>query len=169
MRDKLTREDVTTEVVEAVRAYLEARAVAEPLREAVDQVEREILAELQLTNNFDLSRELNADLGPQVITEPKQVYLCNDEDQLEAYYDEVDARCRAAGLKPDDMERDFCPALVAKRRVTEAEWVLIEEAGKMLEMDEPEDLNNRLLCAGLEDRQKFIDLTVRLVVGARLL
>lgn len=159
MRTNLSQNDVTPDLIVAVYAYIAARAHAELLREDVDKVDRELLAENPLPNTAGHGHD-------KWITEPKYTYLCEDEDALERYYAERDARLRAAGLKPDGMPHDYCPALVAEHEQLKAERLLIKQAGQMLEIEDPEDLSNLLLCQpdGLAKRQEFIDLTASLVV-----
>ena len=157
MREELTREDITQELVDAVAAYIQAKAQATVMREAVDEVAREVLDEVEL---------MNYRTG-EPITNPDRTYLA-EEGPLYDYFARMDARLRDAGLKPDDMGRDYCPALVAEDAQHKAEVAVITEAAKMLEMDKPERVNNRLLCQenGLDARQEFIDITASLVVSA---
>lgn len=157
MKTSLSRKDITQELVDAVAGYVYAQAKATVTREAVDEAAREILAADPLPHRR----------GGDPITDPKLTYLATDEAS-ERYFDLMDAKLRELGLKPDDMPRDYCPALVAEADQHNAEVAVITEAARMLEIDEPLAMNNDLLCQkdGLAKRQKFIDLTVRLVVSA---
>ena len=161
MKTQFTAADVTPDVKAAVRAYLLARTHAEVLREAVDVVEREVLQECPLSNGLDVQ----AGFAPHAITEPKKVYLCTDQPILEEHWATVDQRLRERGIKPANMDKDHCPALVAERIQTETEWLITETAGAMLGMADPKALNNKLLCLGLDERERFLDLVIRLVVN----
>ena len=162
MKENLTPQDVTRELIAAVTAYLTSRTKAEAIREQVDAVQRQVLTDIPLYN--DLAVEHGADR--ERITEPDRVYLSQDEIALNEYYVAIDAKLRESGIKPAGMQLDYCPALVAEHERTKAEWALIDEAAKMLGTYEgPGQFNNALLSTqnGLETRQKFIDLTVGLV------
>lgn len=159
---KMTTKDVTLAVKSSVNAYLMARAYAETMRDCVDKIQSDILAECPLSNDLEQKRGLAA----RQITDPKQAYLCTNEDWLQDYYQETDKRLREARRKPDDMPINHCPALVAECLQTDTEWILLDCASDMLAMDfDGQELNHRLLCKGLDKRQEFIDLVVGLVVN----
>lgn len=158
----LTAKDVTPAVKSAVNAYLMARARAEVLRSKVDKIHRQILTEIEFYNDL----EVEHGKAKERITEPKYTYLCEDKAALERYFLESDKRERLAGLKPDDMPVDHCPACTAEWEQTQIEWLMLDCASEMLHMDiDGQELNHRLLCKGLETRQQFIDLIVKLVIN----
>lgn len=162
MKEKLTKKDITQDVKTSVKTYLITRAHAETMRDAVDKVEREILKECPLTNGLDIKhgRPIMA------IVNPKDTYRCTDEDMLQDYYEETGKRLREAGLKPAAMEKDYCPALVAEDIQRTTERLILDSAAEMMGMEfDGKELNHRLLCAGLEKHQKFIDLIVGLVIN----
>lgn len=164
MKENLTAEDITQGLIDAVTTYLARRAKAEIIREEVGEVEREVLANAPLYNDLEVRHGLER----KRIVKPGRVYLSEDETALSVYYGAVDLALRKAGIKPDDMEPDHCPALVAERAQTEAEWALLDEAAKMLGVyEKPGSLNGSLLCMknGLKERQRFIDLVVGLVLA----
>lgn len=87
---------------------------------------------------------------------------------MDAYYTEIDKRLKQLNMKPSDMERDFCPALVAEHEQLKAEWHIMDVAATMMELNyNGKELNHKLLCQknGLEQRQKMIDLMVKLVLS----
>ena len=163
MKQKLTRKDVTPELIQAGYAYIAAKAKAQTIAKAVEPVQVEVLA------GFEFFDDLEVEHGAEreCITDPDQLYLSEDEDGVTAYYVAVDKALKDAGLKPQDMPVENCPILVAKHAQTKAEWSLIVEAAKMLGVDNPDDFNNQLLCQpnGLEKRREFIELTATLVVN----
>ena len=142
----------------AVGTYLLARTLAEVTRKEVDAIETEILAEMP-----PFRATLCGEDGHR-ITNPRDLYLAEGQDeQMEAYYAETDKRLRAAGIKPDDMADDFCPACVAESLLLDTERLIIETGAPMV--GQGDDFADKLLCGKMEHRDKFIDLTVRLVVS----
>lgn len=158
MKTDLTPKDVTPELIDAVGKYIVCRAIAEVVRKDVDGVQRAVLQKMTL---MDDSRR---------IFNPDRVYLCEDQKVLHRYWTKVDKKLRAANFKPDDMEFDHCPALVAEQAQLQAGWAILDEAAKMLDIYEDSgSLNDTLLCQkdGLAMRRQFIDLTVGLVVSLK--
>jgi hypothetical protein len=129
------------------------------VREKVDEIQRQALLDIPIFVSDKWER------AGQRIADPEMIYLAAGD--LQAYYSECDKRERAAGIKPAEMAFDYCPALVAERDQTKAEWLVIKEMARILGEIKPEEMSDRLLCAknGLETRQRFIDLTVGLVVN----
>jgi len=167
MRTNLTASDVTQELVDLVTEYLAMRVIAEVTRQEVDKVQREILQDIILMSTpheYPHGRSQ----APERITDPKRTYRCEDDATTQAYWNAVDARLRAEGIKPESMEADYCPALVAEDVQVKAEWAILDEAAKMLDTFTGKgEMNNALLCQkdGLAKRQEFIDLTVGLVLN----
>lgn len=167
MKTNLTRNDVTRELIDLVTEYLARRVIAEVTRKEVDAVQREVLQNLVVMSTAREHPHGRSILAER-ITDPNLTYQCQDDTAMAQYYQEVDSKLRAANLKPSSMEEDYCPALVAERNQVEAEWAILDEAAKMLDAcTGKNELNNALLCQkdGLAQRQKFIDLTVGLVVN----
>ena len=163
MRNHLTRQDVTPKLIEAGYAYIAAKAATKVIAATVNPIQVNILQAFEFYNDL----EAKHGLPRQRITDPKDLYLSENEEGIQAYYAAVDQRLKAEGIKPQDMDSDHCPVLVAESEQHEAEYVLITEAARMMEVDEPEDFSNKLLCQrnGLEKRQEFIDLVAALVVN----
>jgi hypothetical protein len=152
---KPTIKDINTpETIALVKAYLKARAYAETMRAKVDEIHREILTECPIYAD-------KRDGGDQIL-ESKNLYLSNDDAACEDFYEESDRQLRAAGLKPDEMKRDFCPALVAEGLLRNASAALVDHSGKPFGLD-----NDRILCSsdGLNNRQKWIDNIVNLILS----
>jgi len=154
-------EDITPELVEAVDLYLRTRAFAETTRKAVDRVQREILAASPLSNDW----EQRHGEPPRLITEPSEAYLCTDEAAMAQYYQRCDSRLRRAGLKPEDMPFENCPALVAESVASGAVRVLVIAAMPLIDGDDK--LARRILLQHTGKRQRFIDLVVGLVLRAK--
>ena len=147
-------------LVANVNAYLLARTVAEVEREKCDKIQRALLADRE----YFIAERWNRLKAPERVTEPKDAYLMGDADAAE-YYAALNAAYVAAGYVLE--EPGNCPALMAEHLQTQAEWALIEAAQEWF----PDVDNNRLLCGtggkgnGLETRQEYIDLLVKLVVN----
>ena len=162
MKTKLTQSDITPAMKSAVTAYLLAKAHAQVMREEVDKIERAVLEECPLTNGL----EVEHGQPPRKITDPKDVWLCDDDNTLEEYYQDVDHRLREAGLKPESMPREHCPALVAEDMETKAKWLICDASADMMDLEyDGKELNSRLLSRGLDEYQRFIDLNAKLVVN----
>ena len=102
-------------------SWLNLKAYAEITREEIDKIYNGVLAEFPMyaTNGGRLHGD-----GSR-ITNHNHTYLCEDENILDEYYSLCDAAARAAGIKPADMDRDHCPALVAEddlRKIEHAIW-----------------------------------------------
>ena len=152
-----------------MNAYLLALTHAQLMREAVDKVQRAVLAEIPLYN--DLESDM-ADVPRERITDPKLAYLSQDEEGCAAYFAECNRREREGRIKPADMPDEHCPALVAENLQTQAEWAILDAYADMMELrnDEGEridgqEVNHLLLCMGLEKRRDAIELMVKLVVN----
>jgi hypothetical protein len=147
------------ELIDATAAYLVARAAAETMREAVDEIATDVLTRVELYNDLAVRHERDE---RRRITEPRYTYLSEDEEATKAYFAECDKAERAAGLKPAEMPNEHCPALVAEHEQAKAEWALIDAAATFLQMDNPLDFKKHLFG---EKRQRFIDLTASMVLS----
>lgn len=131
--------------------YCAKKAMAEVLRDRVDAIARQLLAE-----ECPLYMTLNED-GGRVI-DPKDYWLAEDEDALKAYYAAMNRDLRAAGIKPDDMDDDYCPALVAEHDVVRARAAVINAVAPMVGLD-----------LGLlygEKEEQFFQLAMELILKA---
>ena len=164
MKQHLTREDVTQEVIDSAHAYIAALAWVQTVAEIVKPIQAKVFTGFVFYN--DLHVEL-AGAERERITDPDRLYLSQDEPNITAYYTAIDKALRENGIKPADMPEEHCPFLVAEDKQVKAEWALIEAAARMLGVDKPETFNHRLLCQarGLEKRREFIELTAKLVVN----
>jgi len=157
----MDQSDITPAVKSAVNAYLMARTYAETMREAVDKIQRAVLQEYPM----DVAQEW-VDKGMEkegAITEPKHTYLASDVD-AKRYFAECNQRTRKAGLKPDSMPDEYCPALVAESLLCDTEQLLARCGAEMMGHDGDEFLH-KLLCAGMEKYHTFTDLITGLVVN----
>ena len=158
----LTAASVAAQLRPAVDAVLVAMAHAKLMREKVDAIKREILAECPLTPG-DLALKMGKS---EPITDPKEVYLCEDAAQLEDYYAESDKRERAAGFKPADMEKEYCPALVAENIQMEAEHLMLDTFAELIKFEGGGKLfRHRLLCRGMDEYNRAKDLCIKIVVN----
>jgi hypothetical protein len=153
-----TLKDFTTpEVKAAVDAYLLAVVYAETMREKVNAVYHDILTEYPVYNDRRAPSDRSCSDGAQIL-DPDQLYMSSDDDLVKKIYAEGNKRLRAAGIKPDSMSDDHCPALVAHHLQIQAENALIEVSGKAVGVT----LEKLSL---LEHRRKWIELVVGLVTS----
>jgi len=139
---------VAAGLTQYVNTLLLAQAYARMEREKMNVVDRRLLNEGYYTDMDTHER----------ITNPKKIFHMVEEDF--AKYEVL--RQGEIDRMGYNLPRDHCPALVAERLQTEAEWALIAAAEEFF----PGMDNNTLLCNGLETRQKFLDLLVKLCINA---
>lgn len=161
-------------LVGIVNTYLTAKAFAQVERENVDKIEREILQSTPYYADGNENTKTTRADGSR-ITEPKRTYLMHEKD-LHSYLTELRNRLEAAGYKIEPgYERDgsiskdrwsyACPALVAEDLERLACNVVIEAAAK--ELGYPSNYRDKLICSGMDNYRKFVELTVKLVVNSK--
>ena len=169
MRMNMRPEEVPADVIDGVAKLLAQSVHAQVMSERVGKVAAQVLRdEVELYTQELPSREGRPAQTAQRILIHGDTWQSDDESTLGQYYSLMDTKLRALGLKPDGMEREFCPLLVARMEKTEAEWALFDAVAKMLELDfDGAEFNNRLLqnANGLERRQEVLDLVIGLVVS----
>lgn len=106
----------------AAKAVLMAQAFAELERARVDAYIGPIFEKYQ---PWEVAERWRDKLSSERIRTPRDLYLCEDEAQLTAFYAECDAAHRAHGFKGP---QGHCPALTAEHLLTQAEHCLIELA-----------------------------------------
>lgn len=137
---------VLAAATEPVRTLLLATAYAQVERERVDKIQRKVLD----------------DLGYEKLPLKHDYQL--PDDVAQKYYKRLNAIHLADGF--EDAARGYCPALVAERLQTEAEWALFEAVEPLTGVN-----NNAILCGtkkmtGLEARKKYLDLLIGFVVNS---
>lgn len=105
--------------------YCAAKGRAEVIGEQVEAIARRLLAE---------ECPLKDDEGVQIL-EPKYYWLCEDDDALKAYYAAQNRELRAAGIKPADMDDEFCPALVANTEAIKLRHQLVNAMAPLVGID----------------------------------
>ncbi len=130
-----------------------AMAWVEVIRPVVEGYQREILNR----HKWHIAKEWSEKRGlpDKIILEPNRAYLLEDED-FNIYLKECHEARNKAGLKVEN--DDFCPLLVSERLLSEAKRGLIDvmEPTTGIEFDD-------LFHHGLEDYNKYIDITLRLL------
>ena len=112
------------------KALCEAMAYAQVMRQEVDAIQRKVLYKIPLFNDLESGHK-----AIERIFDSRLTYLSEDEKGFKLYLDECDRLEREAGLKPADMKRDFCPALVAEHNQVKLEWVLLDSASGLMGID----------------------------------
>jgi len=111
------------DILNAVNAYLLAKAYARLKREQVDNIRRAVMRESPLY-----------DTDGNLITDPAHSWNTSDE-AFKAFAAECSRRERQAGVKPDAMADEYCPALVAETLLIDAQRVLVDATGPMAGVD----------------------------------
>ena len=142
---------ITPKVYQIALKIEEKRKIAIDLRNKVDEIYKKILKEIPLytdTNMVGGKRK-------RIYSHDKLI-LADDDKSFAKVIQQVSDESRKQGIKPDDMKDDYCPALVARQEVIEAQWELIAETGEILGIE-----NNELLSLGMKKYQKWIDLVIK--------
>ena len=133
------------------------------LHEKVNQVYSEVLEIHPIFEDFMSERRNGAS---RRILDVDKMYLSTDEATCKEIYADANFTLREKGIKPADMDDDYCPALVAESIQREAERLIVDSAAEMLGLDfDGKELHHRLLCLGLDKYKQFLDLSVALVVN----
>ena len=143
---------LTPELIQAVNAYLMAKAYAQVMRERVDAVHREILTECPIY--------ADRDEGQQILRS-HDLYLCSNEALCADFFAEANHRLRKLGIKPADMADNHCPALVAENLVCKTANFLADVSGRPFGVTA-----HKLLCAGMAKFDEWIELNCKFVVNS---
>lgn len=150
------RLSVDPATVAAVNTYLLAKAHAEVWRDRVEPVQREML------------KRIGAIYGPRYgklestpIVDLKDSWLMSDEQHTE-WCRLLDAEYRSRGWLSDSDDVGVCPLLKAEELQRQAARAVLLGASAIIEHLEP----HRLICSGLENYRKGLDLVVSLIVNA---
>ena len=146
------------EVAEFVKLMIIQKSKAEQIRKQVNDVHREVLSRIELYN--DLNRKHFPDEPIKRITEGKDIYLSMDDNNLEKFYNEADKILREHKIKPENMERDYCPALVAENDLVTIEHKLIKLTGESFGVTV-----SSLLSGGMETYRKWIELVTMAIIS----
>lgn len=158
---KLTQQDITPEIKQAVSAYLMARVYAETMRAEVDKIETAVLEE----SEYLVKPEWCKRYGEKKIRvlKPSDSYLMEESDYKDFWAESV-KRMKAAGLdrhlpKGETMEAGYCPALVAEELQRVAARLIVEVAEPLTGVSV-----DKITCH-LDLYRKYVDLWVGLVVN----
>jgi hypothetical protein len=115
-------------------ATIVAETVLESTREHVNGYIKVVFEEFTKHHPFydDLTQRCPVPPAQRdLITDPKMLYLSEDDETLKEYYDLCDKAHRMAGY---DLPTGHCPALVAENILRDAEHELLEYAEKQLDV-----------------------------------
>lgn len=143
---KLNAKNVAKAMEPYVELLLFSMTHAQMEREKIDVLERRLLGSGRYGGNGD----------------PKLAWTLPDE-AFQRFLDDKHVELLAMDY---DLERGYCPALIAEHSQIKAENALIEAAQQFF----PDVSNDRLLCGtddkgGLELRREYIDLMIKMVVN----
>lgn len=154
--NQLKKEFDRPDLFSLVNSYLNLKVYADYMRDEVDKISRQVLAEVPLYEwRYDQPTERR-------ITDPRLVYLCDDDDAFQKYSDLVDRRNIEAGLCKDDIPAGHCPALTAESQLVEIKHLIADIACPILGFDK-----HRLFLQGdgTKTWDKFINLVIQAVVN----
>lgn len=147
----------TEDMVAAAELVMHAMAAVDVIRPIVDGYRRRILAEKQWQVRPDFQEKRSRrGCDEKVILDPKNAYLMSDEDFVV-----YDAKCKAARDEAElhVEDPDSCPLLVAEHDLVKARALLVETMKPITgNLD-----YNKLLCAGPEKLDEYVDLTLKLL------
>jgi hypothetical protein len=147
------------EVKSLVNAFLLQKTIVDVTREEVNSVYAEILQKIEIfTDAFPESKRHKLER----IFDHDKMYLSKDEDAAAKIYDEADRILKQRGIKPESMEHDYCPALVAEEKLRKIEHALIDATGRNFGVTVTKLLSG---INGLKNYDNWIDLSVKAVVN----
>lgn len=146
----------TAEQIEAAQAVFLGMAWLGTVKPVVDAYQRAILAEHQwpMARRW-IERENGRGLAPKVITEPRDSYLIEDEAFLD--YERLCKEARE-NAKLTVRNPENCPKLEAESDLIKAENAFIKLTAMPVARIDPD----MIFSASLENRKKYIDLTLSL-------
>jgi hypothetical protein len=117
--DRLKALAADPEFARLAAALIVAQTVAQATKERVDKYVRVVfdMFEFHITPRF---RHLHES---ELITDPNDLFLCEEKDKLREYYALCDVAHRTAGY---NLEEGQCPSLVARCRETDAKNALLK-------------------------------------------
>jgi hypothetical protein len=140
-------------------SWLNQKAYTEITREEVNKIQSAVLAELPLYQTR--GGRLHGD-GERIL-DAKYVFMCEDQNALNEYYNRCDAAERAAGIKPADMDRDHCPALVAENDLMNIEHAIWDITLPFFGIDRDD-----LFRIDPKTHEMYYKIFTRLTIGAIL-
>lgn len=131
-----------------VSEAIAARAIAEVERERVDAY----IIPFFLTWHFRADKDRRGLAVGDLLTNPDQLYLSDDDERAAEYYAACDKLHREHGFTGPD---GHCPALIAENTRMEAERAVIESLSALLGTEPP---------VTLEHRAQLLDIAMRAAV-----
>jgi hypothetical protein len=142
------------QVVTLAVEVLACRAMAATLRDAVDKIGQALL---------ETTHPLTDENGERITT-TRFAWRAYSGDGWTAWHDAgVDEQLKQR-LRPEGLDRAFCPALMAEEQTRQAEHRLIDEAGK------PFGVTHTLLmngADGMANREKWLELCLSLSLSKK--
>jgi hypothetical protein len=154
----------TPEMLKAAEAVFLAKAAVATIEPVVRGYQIEILTRYGFTNKHDFEmRDRSSstrwhDLQVEIISDPEDTYRLSQDD-FAVYLAECKTARDAAGLHVEN--DDFCPLLVAKDLLTQAEHLLVDT------MEPVSSISYRQIMrtsGAIENLKQLVDLCLRLLV-----
>lgn len=152
MQKKTKAPKPTPAMISAAMAVFQAMALVQTVEPIVKGYQRKILDHFK----FKVADKwVDQGMEPEIITDPKDSYLMS-EDDFKIYHAECYKEGEAAGLHVEDP--DFCPLLVADYALTKAQWALCDAIEPLTKVSQ-----NQVLCSGLDNYKKYVDLSLKYI------
>lgn len=139
------------ELQQAVFDMIAAQAAAKVVRKKVDNVYKSLLEDNEI---YEADHPWCT--GKRIM-DNKHLYLASDED-FKRIYAMANRVLVQIGIKPPDMDYDYCPALVAENYAITLENAVIDMSGAPFEID-------RYKLVSMGDRQEWLDLVCKIVLS----
>lgn len=155
MNVKLKFQPTESQIIAAKNVFA-AMALVDTLKPIVIGYKNKILAEMQAKSDKEWGEQ-------KVILDETESYLLSDKD-AEFYYKRCDEEMTKANLSVEKPGQ--CPLLVAENLLTQSRHILINEMAKT-----PMFVGitvNKLLCKGIDTYNKFVDLSLTLIIKSSM-
>ena len=144
---KFNEAEIINSIREPARRVIELRQKAAVLRAEVDKIKRSVLAEMQMK-----------DEDGNIVLNPDASWTIEPEEDLLLFHSKLQKCVRQQIQGANELPDDHCPALVAESDLRDAENDLLRAICPFVGADP-----KQVMVAKSELRQKFIDLTLKLV------
>jgi len=146
---------VSDDLLQSVKLNTVAQAMVLSLKPTIEQIQRDLLTELQFTSRWADNERACLDQPDQIIREPEHLHHLKDDDS-NVYFSRLHQEYINNGF--DVQEIGNCPLLKAEWMLTQTENLIIDCAEYVTEITRDQLTN-------MSHRDRYIDVTIRMVFG----
>jgi hypothetical protein len=144
-------------LINAAKTVFTAIAYEQTVAEIIKTKQMEVISFFKFKSAPEWQEKLkNKKVLPELITRPEDMYLASDED-FNLYLNEMHKFHKESGFK---VKKNYCPLLVAESLTREAKRAFVD----LLEPFTGISFDG-LICSGLKNYHKYIDLNLSLFAG----